>query len=174
MSVSSSSAHAVRVVIAGGGVAALEAMLALRTLAEDRVALQLVAPEREFTYRPLAVVEPFRVGEVGRFPLATLTKAAGAELRQGMVTSVDPERHVVVGDSGEETSYDVLLLALGARPMPAVANALTFRGPQDGGPLPRSSRRRLPARCGASSLRFRSRPAGLCPSTNSPSSRGRT
>jgi sulfide:quinone oxidoreductase len=128
---SSSSGHAVRVVIAGGGVAALEATLALRTLAEDRVALQLVAPEREFTYLPLAVVEPFRVGEVGRFPLATLTKAAGAELRQGMVASVDPERHVV-GSGGEEISYDVLLLALGARPMPVVANALTFRGPQDG------------------------------------------
>jgi sulfide:quinone oxidoreductase len=132
MSTPSPSEKPLRVVIAGGGVAALEAMLALRALAEDRVALQLVAPAREFTYRPLAVVEPFRVGEVGRFPLRTLTEAAGAELRQGMVTSVDPERHVVVGDSGEETSYDVLLLALGARPTPAVANALTFRGPQDG------------------------------------------
>ena len=140
MSASSSSGNRLRVVIAGGGVAALEAMLALRALAEDRVALHLVAPEREFTYRPLAVVEPFRVGEVERFPLATLTGAAGAELRQGIVTSVDPERHVVVGDGGglvvgeggEEISYDVLLLALGAHPMPAVADALTFRGPQDG------------------------------------------
>jgi sulfide:quinone oxidoreductase len=131
MSTPTPSGKPLRVLIAGGGVAALEATLALRALAEDRVALQLVAPEREFMYRPLAVVEPFRVGEVGRFPLATLTKAAGAELRQGTITSVDPERHVVVGNGGEEISYDVLLLALGARPIPAVANALTFRGPQD-------------------------------------------
>jgi sulfide:quinone oxidoreductase len=123
---------AVRVIIAGGGVAALEATLALRALAEDRVALQLVAPEREFTYRPLAVVEPFRVGEVRRFPLATVTNAAGADLRQGMITAVDPDRHVIAGDGGEELPYDMLLLALGARPMPAVPNALTFRGPQDG------------------------------------------
>src|ERR687897_1866189 len=36
---------------------------------------------------------------------------------------------------GEELSYDVLLLALGARPMQAVADALTFRGPQDGAAL---------------------------------------
>jgi len=129
------SGKALRVVIAGGGVAALEAALALRTLAEERVALQLVAPESEFTYRPLAVVEPFRVGEVGRFRLPRITEAAGAELRQGMVASVDSERHVVIDDDGEELSYDVLLLALGARPLAAVENALTFRGPQDGASL---------------------------------------
>ena len=124
----------VSVVIAGGGVAALEATLALRELAADRVALQLVAPESEFIYRPLAVVEQFRVGEVERFSIRRLTEAAGADLRQGLVASVDPERHVVATD-GEELSYDVLLLALGARPMPAVENALTFRGHQDSAAL---------------------------------------
>jgi sulfide:quinone oxidoreductase len=129
---SSPSGERVRVVIVGGGVAALEATLALGALAEDRVALHVVAPESEFTYRPLAVVEPFRIGEVERFPLPRLTEAAGAELHEGTVTSVDPDRHVVVGDDGDEVCYDLLLLALGARPMPAVENALTFRGPQDG------------------------------------------
>jgi len=112
-------------------VAALEAILALHTLAEDRVTLELVAPEPDFTYRPLAVAEPFRVAEVRRFPLAMFTEAVGAELRQGTITAVDPARHVVECDSGEEISYDVLLLALGARPRPAVAHALTFRGPED-------------------------------------------
>ena len=53
---------AFRVVIAGAGVAALEDALALRALAEDSVSVELVAPEEEFTYRPLAVAEPFRVG----------------------------------------------------------------------------------------------------------------
>ena len=130
----SRSGKPVSVVIAGGGVAALEATLALRELAADSVALQLVAPESEFIYRPLAVVEPFRAGEVERFPIRRLTEAAGADLRQGLVASVDPERHVVAAD-GEELSYDVLLLALGARPMPAVENALTFRGPQDSAAL---------------------------------------
>ena len=47
-----------RVVIAGGGVAALEAALALRALAEDRVSVELLAPETQFWYRPLAVTEP--------------------------------------------------------------------------------------------------------------------
>jgi sulfide:quinone oxidoreductase len=54
-------AKPVRVLIAGGGVAALEATLALRALADERVAITLVAPESDFVYRPLAVAEPFRV-----------------------------------------------------------------------------------------------------------------
>lgn len=131
MDTPSRSRQPLRVVVAGGGVAALEAILALRTLAEDRVTLELVAPESDFTYRPLAVAEPFRVADVRRFPLAMFTEEAGAELRQGTITAVDPARHVVECDTGEEISYDVLLLALGARPRPSVANALTFRGPED-------------------------------------------
>ena len=48
---------ATRVLIAGGGVAALEAALALRALAEDRVRVELLAPETQFWYRPLAVAD---------------------------------------------------------------------------------------------------------------------
>src|SRR6266571_112331 len=95
-------ASPVHVLIAGGGVAALEATLALRALAEDRVAITLVAPESDFVYRPLAVAEPFRVGEVRRFPLRPLVKAAGAELRDGRVTRVDPDRHSVRTEDGAE------------------------------------------------------------------------
>ena len=49
---------ALRVVIGGGGVAGLEALLALHALAGDRVQLTLVAPDPDFAYRPLAVAEP--------------------------------------------------------------------------------------------------------------------
>jgi sulfide:quinone oxidoreductase len=121
-----------RVLIAGGGVAGLEATLALRALAEERVSIELVAPEVDFTYRPLAVAEPFRVGEVRRFPLQALAHEAGAELRRGTLVSVDAARRVVTTGEGDDLSYDVLVLALGARPREAVANALTFRGPEDG------------------------------------------
>jgi len=121
-----------RVLIAGGGVAALEATLALRALAEDRLSIEVVAPESDFTYRPLAVAEPFRVGEVRRFPLRPLVEAAGAGLRDGRVTRVDPDRHSVRTEDGAELAYDVLLLALGALPVEAVPGALTFRGPEDG------------------------------------------
>jgi sulfide:quinone oxidoreductase len=121
-----------QVLIAGAGVAGLEAMLALQALTEDEVSVELVAPEAEFTYRPLAVTEPFGVGEVKRFPLQKLAEAAGARLRAGSVAAVDPERKVVTLENGQELTYDILLLALGARPREAVTGALTFRGPQDG------------------------------------------
>jgi sulfide:quinone oxidoreductase len=120
------------VVVAGGGVAALELALALRAQAEERVSVEIVAPETEFTYRPLAVVEPFRAGEVASFPLPALVRATGAELRAGTVASVDAESKTLVTDDGGEVPYDVLVVALGARPREAVPGALTFRGPQDG------------------------------------------
>ena len=120
-----------RVVIAGAGVAALETALALQALAEGLVSVELVAPETEFTYAPLAVAEPFRVGEMRRFPLERLVHAAGATLRRGAVGSVDAGRKTVTLEGGEEVGYDVLVLALGARPRVAVEGALTFRGAPD-------------------------------------------
>lgn len=124
--------HPRHVLVAGGGVAALEAALALRALAEDRVSVELLAPESEFTYRPLAVAEPFRAGEAHRFPLKTLVEAAGATLRQGTLEYVDAERREVTTGKGEALTYGTLLLALGAQTRTALPGALTFRGPQDG------------------------------------------
>ena len=121
----------VQVLIAGAGVAALEAALALQALGEALVSVELVAPEKEFTYRPLAVAAPFSVAEVKRFPLERLVGAAGGRLREGSLASVDAARKTIGLFDGEELGYDVLMLALGARPREAVAGALTFRGPED-------------------------------------------
>jgi hypothetical protein len=49
------------VLIAGGGVAGLEALLALRVLAGDRVDIMLLAPELKFVNRSMAVDQPFKV-----------------------------------------------------------------------------------------------------------------
>jgi sulfide:quinone oxidoreductase len=120
-----------RVLIAGGGVAALEAMLALRDLAEDRVDLELLAPEPHFWYRPLAVAEPFGLGHVHHFELGDLAEKAGARVVLGALAEVAAERQVARTEAGMELEYDALLLALGARPVEAVPGALTFRGPAD-------------------------------------------
>ena len=122
-----------RVLIAGAGVAALEAMLALRALAPDRVSVVLVAPDREFVYRPLAVAEPFRIGEVRTFPLDRLADEVGARVVHDAVVSVDPDAHTVMTENGEELAYDALLLALGGRPQSAVLGAMTFAGPASTG-----------------------------------------
>jgi sulfide:quinone oxidoreductase len=122
---------ATRVLIAGGGVAALEAALALRALAEDRVSVELLAPEPQFWYRPLAVAEPFGLGEVRHFDLAELAAATGATFSPGALSSVDVEGRLAQTSAGSSIPFDVLLVACGAGPTPAVAGALTFRGPAD-------------------------------------------
>ncbi|HWO17107.1 MAG TPA: FAD-dependent oxidoreductase [Solirubrobacterales bacterium] len=119
-----------RVLIAGGGVAALEAMLALRGRAE----VELHAPRREFAYRPLAVGEPFGAGRVLTFDLADLAERAGASFRLDSVIAVDGDRRHVVTRDGHEVPYDYLLLAHGVRMLWAVPGAVTFWGvPDEGG-----------------------------------------
>jgi sulfide:quinone oxidoreductase len=120
-----------RVLIVGGGVAALEATLALRALAEDRVDIDLLAPDDDFIYRPMAVAEPFHQGEVRRFPLARLVELAGARLTRGTLLRVDLERRRAATADGDELEWDVLLLALGARAREGIPGSLTFRGPDD-------------------------------------------
>lgn len=119
------------VLIAGGGVAALEAALALRALAGERVTVELLAPEPLFRYRPLAPAEPFRLGEARHFELAELAAAAGATLTPGALAAVDVERRLARTFAGVDLPYDALLVACGGVPVPAVAGALTFRGPAD-------------------------------------------
>jgi sulfide:quinone oxidoreductase len=120
-----------RVLIAGGGVAALEAALALRALAEERVSVELLAPEPQFWYRPLAVAEPFELGEVRQFELSELAAAAGATFSPGALTGVDAGSKLAHTSLGSSVPYDVLLVACGAVPSPAVPGALMFRGPAD-------------------------------------------
>src|SRR6266498_383160 len=120
-----------RVLIAGAGVAAFEATLALRDAAGERVDIELVAPETRFWYRPLAVAEPFGLGEVRSFDLPQLAATAGAHFTLGEVIAVDAVAHVAHTAAGAELPYDVLLIATGASPQTAVAGALTFRGPAD-------------------------------------------
>ena len=116
------------VLIAGGGVAALELMLALRALAEDRVEIELLSAGQEFVYRPLAVAEPFDVGKPHRFDLAAIAQDRGARVRVGTLAGVDAERRHAVTDDGHELDFDVLAIAVGARPREALPSALTFAG----------------------------------------------
>lgn len=120
-----------RVVIAGGGVAALEAAVGLRQLAEERVDVEILAPGRDFVYRPLAVAEPFGQGEVQRFDLDRLLAGCGARHRLGSLRSVDTGRKRLETANGTVIPYDALVVALGAGPRVAVRGALTFRGPED-------------------------------------------
>ena len=119
-----------KILIAGGGVAALEAVLALNALAEERLDIELVGPEPHFWYRPLSVAEPFELGEAQRFELGALTAAAGATFVLGALQGVDAGRREAQTSVGA-MPYDALLIAVGAEPTEAIPGALTFRGPAD-------------------------------------------
>jgi len=114
-----------RVLIAGGGVAGLEALLALRDIAGDRVGLTLLAPDAEFVYRPMAVAEPFGRGRADRYPLAEIASELDAELVESALVEVDPADRAAVTGAGR-MSYDALLVAVGARSEPAFRRVLTW------------------------------------------------
>lgn len=118
-----------RVMIVGGGVAAIEAMIALRHLAEDRVDLELVTPESHWHYRPLAVAEPFGLGKASRYDLGSIARDHGVAMHLAGVQAVETDEHRVVTWDGRRLDYEVLLLAVGAQPVPSVPGSVTIRGP---------------------------------------------
>jgi sulfide:quinone oxidoreductase len=117
--------RSIRVVVIGGGVAALELVLALKQLGDDRLDIRVVAPEREFVYRPLAVAEPFGLATARRFNLDRLLADHGAARHEAVIERVDPGLHVAVTAGGSALEYDVLVATPGARPFEAIPAALT-------------------------------------------------
>ena len=116
------------VVVAGGGIAALELVLALDELAADRVSITMVAPERDFTYRPPSTAKSFALGYAERYALSRLADDLGTRLVPEALARVSPERHEIVTTSGAVVPYDRLVLAVGARPYPAFQHAITLGG----------------------------------------------
>ncbi len=116
------------VVIAGGGVAAVECALALHDLAGDRVRLTIIAPEPDFALRPMRTAEPFSRGHVRRHALEDLAAHVGAELIADTVVSVDAARHTLLRAGDQTVAYDALVLAVGAQRRTAFQHALTFTG----------------------------------------------
>ena len=115
--------------IVGGGVAALEAMIALRRLAEERVAIELVAPTPEWSYRPLAVAEPFGLGEATIYDLVRIARDHGAAMQLAGVQSVRPEAHQVRTWDGRTLDYELLLIAIGAELTTSLPGSVTVNGP---------------------------------------------
>jgi sulfide:quinone oxidoreductase len=115
-----------RVVIVGGGVAALEGALALRELCGAQLPITLLAPNGEFVYRPMAVREPFAYGAARIYALDRCAKDVGAELVTDSFKWLDPAARTVHTEAGAMLEYDALLLALGARRYDRYPRALTL------------------------------------------------
>jgi sulfide:quinone oxidoreductase len=129
---STSDADPLRVLVAGGGVAGLEALVALRALGGDRVAPVLIAPNDAFAVRALGVFEPFGLARVREEPLAELTADLRVEWRRDAVAQVDRAAHRVTLRSGASASYDVLVLAIGAVAYPAFDHGVSFDREREG------------------------------------------
>lgn len=123
------------VLIAGGGVAALETMMALRELAGDRVRITLLAPERHFHYRPMTVAEPFTIAHARQIELTKLAADFGADVLTGAVVAVEPEARRVVTRAGTRIGYDVLVIACGTSIRPSLDGAVTIDDRNLGGAL---------------------------------------
>jgi sulfide:quinone oxidoreductase len=117
-----------RVVICGGGVAGVEALLALRALLEVGVELHLVDPNRQFVYQPLAVAAPFDLAETHLFDLAEIADEESAKLHVDSLARVDAEDRRVRLASGTVLPYDALVIAVGALRRDWLEGALHFGG----------------------------------------------
>jgi 3-phenylpropionate/trans-cinnamate dioxygenase ferredoxin reductase subunit len=112
----------VKYLLVGGGVASGAAAQSIRA-ADANGAILLIAQERTRPYHRPPLSKALLRREVGRDAIFVTPPAwfeqNGVELRTGRrVTRLDPSRHSATLDSGEELSYDRLLLATGATPLP--------------------------------------------------------
>jgi sulfide:quinone oxidoreductase len=103
------------IVIVGGGVGAVEALLALTDLGEHQFTITVVAPNERFVLPALSVAQPFAAGHHADVAsLADLVREQGAELVHGTVTQVDTDDLTVTCSDGQTLVADVIVLSPGA------------------------------------------------------------
>ncbi|MBA2347230.1 MAG: FAD-dependent oxidoreductase [Solirubrobacterales bacterium] len=120
-----------KIIIVGGGVAALECVLALHDAAPGRFDVCLIAPDVFFALPPLAVAKPFMRGDMARLPLDRFMHEHDGRLHRATVSRVDCPARAVRCDDGVRLHYDTLVLATGGRRRAPYPEALTFGWPDD-------------------------------------------
>jgi sulfide:quinone oxidoreductase len=119
-----------RVTIAGGGIAAIEAVLALRDLAPG-LAIEMLAPRPSSPLKPLSVLVPFSFAESREVDLSRFASEQRVSVVRDTLVAVDADTHTIRTGRGEEQPFDFLVVAAGARTVEAVPGATLFRGPGD-------------------------------------------
>ncbi len=119
------------VIVAGGGIGALEGVLALQELGGDALRISVLTPNRFLTYRALSVGEPFGAPAPSRLEWRAIARDRRLELIPDALTVVRPADRLAETRDGPGIRYDSLLLAVGARPEPALAGTLPFAGQRD-------------------------------------------
>ena len=128
------SAHApLNVVVAGGGVAAVEFVLALHQLAGRRVQLTLVAPNEQLDVRALRTLASLTGVAPPQVPLQRVAVRTHARLEQTTLRRVLPDQHLAELGDGRRLPYDALVIATGARPVAAYGAGVATFGTEAGG-----------------------------------------
>jgi sulfide:quinone oxidoreductase len=117
-----------RIVIAGGGIAGLEALIALRHHLGTSARIDVLEANVDLVDRPMAVAQPFGAGTPKRFDLARIAADHDAALRPDRLHEVYPDQRRLRTVRGDVLDYDALLVAIGGRADIAVPGALTFAG----------------------------------------------
>ena len=120
-----------RLLVAGGGVGAVEALLAVRELAPDAFDVTLLAPGPALVLAPESVAEATGGTPARHFDLAAIASDLGAEHVRDALEAVDVSERRAITSNGTTLEYDALLLALGALPGPTLPGALRFAGLRD-------------------------------------------
>ncbi len=111
----SSRTEPAQVIVLGGGVAGVEAVLALNDFAPEQLSVTLVSADREFLFKPMAVEEPFSGKPPEQHDLEALTTELGVAFVQARATAVRSDENIVELDRADDRHFDALLVALGAR-----------------------------------------------------------
>lgn len=118
--------------LAGGGIAAVEALLALRAAHRSaELDVAMIAPNDQLVYRPLTVLEPFGPAPPLRHSLAGICADRDARLVRDRLAAVDGEAREAVTAGGERIPYDALIVATGARRRAPLERAHTFLAEDD-------------------------------------------
>jgi len=120
-----------RLLVVGGGVAAVEAILSLRELAPAMLDVTLLAPGPELVLAPESVAEVTGGPPARRFDLSSIAADLGIRLVPDALDAVDVAERRATTRSGSTLTYDALLLTLGDLPGPVVAGAVRFGGVRD-------------------------------------------
>jgi len=120
-----------KLLVAGGGVGAVEALLALRELAPEALDVTLLAPGPAVVLAPESVAEATGGPPARHFDLAAIAGDLAVSYVCDGLEAIDVSERRATTRDGTVIDYDALLLALGALPGPTLPGALRFAGVRD-------------------------------------------